>query len=202
MMTLDLLEILGDWESQAEKPMARLVTVGGGHQFVQLRIDVGLLQMALNGRPDGGRFHGMPTAQDHIVHENRVVGAKIAEADWHELVRELNQVNYRRLALAELADHALASDHRPRATRMLTGAIRDARFARASVALLESASHERLTVSDGALLPTLLFSQYRLTAQLCILQGRMDDGIESVETGIRELHSALEDLGVETDEIT
>lgn len=198
-MTLDLQEIVGDWPLQAAEPVARLVAVRKSASYVQLRIDMGLLQMRLNGRPDGNRYHGMPTVQDHINHELRIVGTPIADADWHELVRELNQVNYRRLALAELADDALARDTQPLAIRMLTGAIRDASFSRASVALLESASEDRLTVSDALLLPTLLFSQARLTAQLRVLQDRVHEAIDAVEEGIIALGAALDELGVEED---
>ena len=98
---------------------ARLVCGADGQEFVQLRVDLGILQMYLIGRPDGERCHGLPTAVDLIRHELRR-SRQVAAESWHALERELQQFQYRRLALAALAEGALAANDAPAAVRLVS----------------------------------------------------------------------------------
>ena len=92
-MNLDLNELLGDWDCTHDEVCARLITVEDHEAVLQLRVDLGMLQMCLDGRPDGLRYHGLPSVYDYFEHE-RLIGAVPSEEDWRELHRELQQYNY------------------------------------------------------------------------------------------------------------
>jgi hypothetical protein len=58
-MSLDIGEILKDWPYEPGQVTARRVRGDDGKDKIQLRLDLGLLQMEATGRPDGERPHGM-----------------------------------------------------------------------------------------------------------------------------------------------
>src|SRR4029077_18741688 len=57
-MSLDLNTILKDWPHENRAIKVRKIMGLDGRQKLQLRIDLGVLQMELTGRPDGVRPHG------------------------------------------------------------------------------------------------------------------------------------------------
>jgi hypothetical protein len=57
-MNLDLDNILGDWPHEPGQIKVRKILGNDGKEKLQLRIDLGLIQMDVTGRPDGKRPHG------------------------------------------------------------------------------------------------------------------------------------------------
>jgi len=57
-MSLDLNTVLRDWPHENGKIKVRKILGLDGREKLQLRIDLGVLQMELTGRPDGLRPHG------------------------------------------------------------------------------------------------------------------------------------------------
>lgn len=57
-MNLDLDNILGDWPHEPGQIKVRKILGNDGNEKLQLRIDLGLIQMDVTGRPDGARPHG------------------------------------------------------------------------------------------------------------------------------------------------
>ena len=62
--SMDIAAALRGWEFQPGQVNVRLIRGNDGKPKVQLRLDLGLLQMELNGRPDGKRPHRSPTELD------------------------------------------------------------------------------------------------------------------------------------------
>lgn len=56
-MSLDLNSLLGDWPHESGVIKVRKILGLDGREKVQLRIDLGILQMEMAGRPDGKRPH-------------------------------------------------------------------------------------------------------------------------------------------------
>src|SRR5262249_6861441 len=54
----DIDAALRGWEYKSGSVQARLVKAADGRQVLQMRVDLGLLQMETAGRPDGTRPHG------------------------------------------------------------------------------------------------------------------------------------------------
>src|SRR5690606_37042166 len=57
-MSQDISRILGDWPHEPGKLNVRIVEDAEGEMWIQVRLDLGLLQMRLDGRPDGQRPNG------------------------------------------------------------------------------------------------------------------------------------------------
>jgi hypothetical protein len=197
-MNLDLNDVLGDWACCIGEVCARLVRGDDGEDLLQLRVDLGLLQMSLDGRPDGGRYHGFPSVYDYVEHERRF-GIEITQQDWQELHRELQQHNYRRLAFSSLAEEALHEEDFERGRSCLQRALRDIERCAAILERLED-NEEQWDYSLSALAPTLVFNRARLLTRLRAAEQRYDEAIEEAELGVRELREALAQGGFEEDE--
>ena len=115
----DIDPLLQKWEFRPGEVNARLVKARDGREVLQMRVDMGVLQMETSHRPDGARPNGAETYYDYLVGEAireggsfRLSREQCAEAD-----REFVQFYHRRicwLALREYsravkdADHSLA----------------------------------------------------------------------------------------------
>lgn len=118
-MSQDIDAILRSWEYRPGTVQARLVPAAGGRQVIQMRVDLGVLQMETSGRPDGMRPHGSPTYFHHLQQE----AARLSQAgqpfvlDEHqcqETDREFVQFYHRRICWLALRQHAQAvrdADH-------------------------------------------------------------------------------------------
>lgn len=69
-MIKDLRTILEGWEYEPGKISVRKILGRDGREQIQTRIDLGLLQFALEGRPDGARPHGCESLLDY--HERQL----------------------------------------------------------------------------------------------------------------------------------
>ncbi len=56
-MSLDLNSLLKDWPHESGAIKVRKIIGLDGNEKLQLRIDLGVLQMEMTGRPDGQRPH-------------------------------------------------------------------------------------------------------------------------------------------------
>src|SRR5437773_4946623 len=79
-MSLDLNTILKDWPHENRAIIVRKVLGLDGRQKLQLRIDLGLLQMELTGRPDGNRPHGCDSVLTY--HQLRAARPAARSADY------------------------------------------------------------------------------------------------------------------------
>lgn len=69
-MTADLTRILNEWPFEPGKLNVRLVDGDDGEPRLQVRLDLGVLQMFTEGRPDGVRPHGFDSLLE--FHEARL----------------------------------------------------------------------------------------------------------------------------------
>src|ERR1700743_2760018 len=58
---MDISQPMQGWAFEAGQVNVRLIRGNDGKPKLQLRLDLGLLQMELDGRPDGKRPHRAPT---------------------------------------------------------------------------------------------------------------------------------------------
>ncbi|MEM9661982.1 MAG: UvrB/UvrC motif-containing protein [Planctomycetota bacterium] len=78
-MTTDISQLLDDWPYEPGKINVRLVERPDGEQRIQVRLDLGVLQLHLDGRPDGQRPDGFESLLDLV--EAQVDGGLDADAD-------------------------------------------------------------------------------------------------------------------------
>lgn len=121
--------IFAEWPYEFGQASARMVTGVDGRDVVQLRTDMGLMQMEVSGRPDGTRPGGCETYYDHLMSLAFQEGEAFALNDERclQIDREFMQFFHRRIAWLALrafgraitdADHTLAlmdfsSSHAP-----------------------------------------------------------------------------------------
>src|SRR5438477_1348421 len=115
-MSLDLNTILKDWPHENRAIKVRKVLGLDGRQKLQLRIDLGVLQMELTGRPDGNRPHGCESLLTY--HQLRAARAAARSEDYEltpeqcaELQQEGIQYYHRYLSLFQINDfHGVVRD--------------------------------------------------------------------------------------------
>lgn len=115
----DIDSVLKGWTFEPGDVSARLFKARSGREVLQMRVDMGVLQMETDHRPDGTRPHGAETYYDYLVGEAireggsfRLSAEQCSEADrefvqfYHRRICWLSLREYRRAA--KDADHSLA----------------------------------------------------------------------------------------------
>ncbi|MHC4975836.1 MAG: UvrB/UvrC motif-containing protein [Planctomycetota bacterium] len=65
-MSYDLTQLLREWPYQAGQLAVRIVEGEDGTPKIQMRLDLGLIQMEMDGRPDGQRVEGFESFLDQV----------------------------------------------------------------------------------------------------------------------------------------
>jgi len=87
-MNLDISHILDDWPYEPGQVTARRIRGKDGRDKIQLRLDLGILQMETTGRPDGAKPHGHETVLAYYQHKLQEHTARTGQADGFELDSE------------------------------------------------------------------------------------------------------------------
>lgn len=121
-------ELLREWPFEPDSLCVRLMKGSDGRDILQLRVDLGVLQLETTGRPDGSRPQGFPTLLDLLCKkEAEQPEFELDEETCIAIDREFVQFYHRRVAWLRLqrfdravqdADHTLAlmdfcRDHSP-----------------------------------------------------------------------------------------
>ncbi len=108
--TFDLASALNEWPDEPGKLDARHLRMPDGRMVLQLRVDLGLLQMECVGRPDGRRIEGHDSLLALCHSRLRSPGSSpnLDEVTCHGLLEESLQVLRRALTLQSLHLHELA----------------------------------------------------------------------------------------------
>jgi len=170
----DIDSILKSWEFQPGEVTARLLKARDGRQVLQMRVDMGVLQMETDLRPDGQRPHGAETYYDYLVGEVIREGGdfRLSKEQCAEADREFIQFYHRRLCWLSLREY-----HR---------AARDADHSLAFMDFVrEHSADDEWTLSHEQYRPFVLFHRVQATA-LAALQD------EGPEAAIGELNRGLE----------
>ena len=108
MMNFDLSPVLADLEYEPGKVMVRRFTGEGGVDKLQLRVDLGLLQMTVEGRPDGKRPHGRESLFEYFkerIHDENIEEFTLSDDEVSALQQEAIQYYHRYICFFELNDH-------------------------------------------------------------------------------------------------
>lgn len=65
-MNRDLSEILAEWPYDPSKVNVRLIQSADNEPIIQIRLDLGILQLRYEGRPDGQTVHGYPSLLEYF----------------------------------------------------------------------------------------------------------------------------------------
>ncbi len=109
MSDLDLNNLLEGWPLEPGQIRARKIMGRDGREKVQLRVDLGLIQMELNGRPDGERPHGFESLLEYHQAQAKALRDSgkayfLGEQDLLGLQHEGYQYYHRYISLFQLSD--------------------------------------------------------------------------------------------------
>jgi tetratricopeptide (TPR) repeat protein len=182
-MNFDISDLLSSWEYQAGQIVVRRFQGKDGKEKIQLRVDLGLLQMNAFGRPDGKQPFGHESLFEHYKarlnkHEEEHQGSdedfKLDAEDCSKLQQEAIQFHHRYICLFQLKDYA--------------GVIRDTERNINVFDFVEQYAEAReLAWSVMQLRPQLLMMQVRAKATVAQEAGEHAKAIEAIQTGIDEL---------------
>jgi len=179
-MDFDISPILDNWDYESGHVMARRFVGQDGEEKIQLRVDLGLLQMNVNGRPDGRRPGDFATAFDLHVdrlgkHRAENVGSDEGFTLEHDaciqLKQEAIQYHHRYICLLQMEDY-------DRVIRDTKRNIKVFDF------VDKYAASPELAWDLNVLRPQLLMMQTRAQAELQLKAKQRDEAIAIVEQGI------------------
>ena len=108
-MNYDIGDLLNSWEFNSDEFLARRIRTGKGEEKLQIRIDMGVLQLELSGRPDGQTPHDCPSLldyyQDLIKKRDEPGDLVLEEEECEDLFQEAWQFYHRYLSLFYLEDY-------------------------------------------------------------------------------------------------
>jgi hypothetical protein len=114
-MDFDISNLLDQWAYQPGQVVVRRFKAKDGREKIQLRVDLGLLQMNAEGRPDGKRPYGHPSLFEYFrarlhkyvaAHDGSDQGFKLKPDDCARLQLEALQYHHRYICLLQLEAYA------------------------------------------------------------------------------------------------
>ena len=174
-VSLDLNTILRDWPHENRAIKVRKILGLDGRQKLQLRIDLGVLQMELTGRPDGVRPHGCESLLTY--HQMRAAKAD-AEGETYQLNPE---------ACAELQQEGIQYYHRYLSLFQINdfhGVVRDTQRNLDLFDFVDAhTDRDELSWTLQQFRPYVLMMNTRAKASIFLAQGKFPEAIAEIERG-------------------
>jgi len=170
-MSLDLNTLLEGWPHEPGQLAVRKIRGDDGREKIQLRLDLGLIQMETIGRPDGTRPHGADSLLAWHREQAEAAGEyTLTGEDCNELHQEGAQYYHRYLALFQLGD--------------FEGVVRDTQYNLDLLALVaRHAEQPDMTLSFEAFRPYILMMHTRALASLELEKGNPAAALKAIEKG-------------------
>ena len=174
-MSLDLNTILRDWPHENGNVKVRKIAGLDGREKLQLRVDLGVLQMEMTGRPDGERPHNCESLLEY--HQRRAIRAEekgeayeLTPEQCAELQQEGIQYYHRYLSLFQINDFA--------------GVMRDTqRNLDLFSFVAEHTDREELSWSLQQFRPYVLMMNTRARASILLGEGKFAEAMGEIERG-------------------
>src|SRR5882672_5152619 len=107
-MNFDISHILDKWEYHPGQVVVRKFMGKDGQEKIQLRVDLGILQMNAEGRPDGKRPFGATSLYEHLLQKLKQGSQEefaISPDDVARIQLEALQYHHRYICLLQLEDY-------------------------------------------------------------------------------------------------
>jgi hypothetical protein len=185
-MSKDLSRILRDWQYDPDAVMVRIIKGDDGKDKIQLRIDLGLLQMELDGRPDGLRPNDCESWLDYYEQQQREHDVPDApayvlnEEACGRLWREGVQYYHRYLSCWHLNLYDLCARDTKRNLRLFS-------FVRAHT------HDDRQKLQFDQWRPYVTMMHARAVATPLVERQQYEEGLQVIEAGIDAIHEFLDE---------
>jgi hypothetical protein len=184
-MDFDISHLLDHWDYQPGQVVVRKFTGKDGRKKIQLRVDLGLLQMNLEGRPDGKSPFGHASLFEYYqsrlhkhlaAHDGSDEGFELKPEDCARLQVEALQYHHRYICLLQMEDYA--------------GVVRDAERNLSVFNFVgKHALSEELAWSLQQFQPQLMMILTRARAMQALDNEDYTLAIELVETGLEDIRT-------------
>lgn len=182
----DIDRLLSEWQYKPGEVCARLVKAADGRQVLQLRVEMGVLQMEIDHRPDGQRPGGADTYYDYLTH------LALHEGDAFQLTaeqclavdREFLQYYHRRICWLTLRDF-------PRARRDAEHSLLLMDFVR------EHSPDEEWTAAHEQYRPFIMFHRCQAIALHALETEGPESAIDAINHGLETLREVFSEYDAE-----
>lgn len=190
-MDFDISQLLDHWQYQPGQVIVRRFKAKDGKEKIQLRVDLGLLQMNAEGRPDGKRPFGHPSLLEYYqarlykhvaAHDGSDEGFQLNAEDCAKLQLEALQYHHRYICLLQLEDHSAV--------------IRDAeRNLNVFDFVSKHAENEELAWSLQQFRPQLLMVLTRARGSEAVKANDYSMAIQHIEAGLEQIRAFYREHG-------
>jgi hypothetical protein len=192
MPSKDITPVLKGWDYESGTINVRKINGIDGTPKLQMRLDLGLLQMEMNGRPDGAKPHGFESLLDYfeaqLAEHKKTNGSDLGfhlSSEQCQSLREESLMYYQRyLSLFVLEEFA--------------GVVRDTSR---NLRLLDLCSKFAMEEQDKLVLeqyrPYITMMNARASAYLQLKSGRPAEALRTVEAGLKSIKEFFERFGQE-----
>jgi len=189
----DIDHILEEWPFDAEALMVRRVTSRDGREVLQMRIEMGILQMEVAGRPDGTQPFGAETIYDYVLEQAMLEALfELTPEICAEIDREFIQYYHRRVCWLRLHEYQRAVEDADHTLGLMD-------FCR------EYSDDEDWILAHEQYRPFVLFHRTQAAALAALEQDGPEAAIAEVNGGLDRLREFFDEYEVEdsfeTDEL-
>lgn len=189
-MSKDLSPILASWVFESGDVCARKIVGDDGREKLQVRLDLGLLQMEVAGRPDGQRPHDCESAlayqqgrlEAHKREHGTDRGFQLDDAACNELWQEGVQYYQRYYCLLQMEDYE--------------GVLKDTRHNLAVFDLVDTyCDDDEAKLCFEQYRPYVLMIHARSRGEICLKDEDYEGALAVAKEGIREIRAFFESFG-------
>jgi len=189
-MSKDISRILQGWEFRPDEVVVRTIIGNDGREKIQLRLDLGLLQMEVDGRPDGKRPKGRESWLSYYQEQQQAHDAanpdsaafELEEEDCERLWREGVQHYHRYLSLWHLKRYDLCA--------------RDTRRNLQLFAFVQAhAREDRVKLQFDQWRPYVTMMYTRSVATPLLKEGKRAEALAAIESGVDAIRDFLDQYG-------
>lgn len=191
VMDFDISDLLEHWDYKPGQVVVRKLKGKDGKDKIQLRVDLGLLQMNTEGRPDGKRPFGHDSLFEYFqnklyrhlaAHDGSDEGFKLKPEDCAKLQVEALEYHHRYICLLQLGDYS--------------GVIRDAEHNLGAFEFVRKhAESEELAWSLRQFQPQLLMILTRARTMQTMEGGDYAGAIILIEQGLERIRDFYRENG-------
>ncbi|MFN7139617.1 MAG: UvrB/UvrC motif-containing protein [Limisphaerales bacterium] len=190
-MNFDISHILEQWDYQPGQVIVRKFKGKDGTEKIQLRVDLGLLQMNAQGRPDGKHPFGHESLLEHYqnqlekhraANDGNDEGFKLKVEDCSKLQQEAIQYHHRYICLFQLEDYEAVIRDTDRNLKVFNF-------------VQKYAANEDLAWAMQQFRPQLMLMRIRAQGTMALKNDDFDGALKVIEDAVEDLRSFYRESG-------
>ena len=191
-MSQDVRPILAGWDFDPDRVQVRAIAGDDGSEKIQMRIDLGLMQMEISGRPDGERPHGHESLLEFYEAKAQAAAAAggqftLGPDECALLMREGFQYYHRYLSAFHLERFEIVARDTARNLRLFAFVVKHA-------------VRQRDRIEFDRYRPYVEMMHYRALATQALTASDHRAALEHIDDGIKAIRRFLADYGQEDHE--